>query len=65
LKAFKVSLIEEKPPEQRGRSEIQQSALGLVTISQTIETIRKSVKLGIVDILSSVISADGRRLYTA
>ena len=64
LKAFKVSLLEEKPPEQRGRSEIHQSALGLVTISQTIETIRESVKLGIVDVLSTVISADGRRLYT-
>jgi hypothetical protein len=64
LKAFKVSLLETKPPEQRGRSKIHQSALGLVTISQTIETIPESVKLGTVDVLSSLISADGRRLYT-
>ena len=64
LKAFKVSLLEEMPPEQVGCSVIHQSSLGLVTISQNIETIPGNVKLGNVEVLSTVISADGRSIYT-
>lgn len=64
LKAFKVTRIDETPPEQHGSAVIHQSAFGLVSINNSIMSDRDGADLGGVNVLATVIAENGTTLYT-